>query len=127
MVATLAPLRTEFGFTLPCGYPDERGTLHRSGVMRLATAIDEIQPLGDSRVQANPAYVSILLLARVVTRIGDISPVQPTIIEDLFATDFAFLQELYLQVNENGGSVIETACPACATRFALDLADVGES
>jgi hypothetical protein len=127
MVATRAPLQTEFSFTLPCGYPDERGTLHRHGVMRRATAIDEIQPLADPRTQANPAYVSILLLARVVTELGEITPISPGVIEGLFAADFSFLQELYMQVNEFGSSLVETACPACDTHFALDLANAGDA
>jgi hypothetical protein len=101
---------------------DERGTLHREGVMRLALALDEVEPLGDPRVQANQAYLSIVLLARVVTRLGDLSPVPPTAIGRLFSPDFAFLQELYVRVNEVGSSVVETQCPACGARFQLDVA-----
>lgn len=120
-----APLQTEFAFTLPCGYPDERGNLHRHGVMRRATAMDEIQPLQDPRVLANPAYVSILVLSRVVTTLGEAGRLTPEIAEQLFSTDFAYLQDLYLQINETGSTLIETECPSCRTRFALDLS--GES
>lgn len=121
-MAVEAMLQTEFDFTLPCGFVDERGNLHRAGTMRLATAIDEIEPLHDPRVQANQAYLTILLLSRVTTRIGNISPVHPTVIEQLFSADFAFLQDLYVRINELGSSLVETECPNCGTRFALDLA-----
>lgn len=114
-------LQTEFAFTLPCGYIDERGDRHREGTMRLATARDEIEPLGDARVRANQAYVTILLLSRVVTRLGDLGPVGPAVIEALFSADFSYLQELYVRVNEQGTNIVETQCPACGARFALDL------
>jgi hypothetical protein len=116
-------LQTEFEFTLPSGYIDERGNLHRQGLMRLATARDEVEPWRDARVRANEAYLSILLLSRVVTRLGGISPVGPAVIEALFSIDFLFLQDLYLRVNEVDGQLIETECPTCGTRFALDLAE----
>lgn len=126
MMATAPLLRTEFEFTLPCGYIDERGDLHRQGIMRLATALDEVEPLRDPRVQANQAYLAILLLSRVVTRLGDISPVQPSVIERLFSADFAYLQDLYVRVNDADDSLIETECPSCGARFALDLAAASE-
>lgn len=114
-------LQTEFAFTLPRGYPDAQGNLHRHGVMRLATALDEVAPLEDPRVKANAAYLSILLLSRVVTSLGDISPVDPRVIEGLFAADFAYLQDLYLRVNDGAAGLVETECPTCGTRFVLDL------
>jgi hypothetical protein len=114
-------LQTEYEFTLPCGYVDESGDLHRTGVMRLATALDEVQPLSDPRVEANAAYVAIVLLSRVITRLGGIKPVSPAIIERLFAADFAYLQNLYVHMNEPGGSIAETQCPGCGSRFAVDL------
>ena len=113
-------MKTEFDFTLPRGYVDVSGQVHRSGVMRLATARDEVEPLEDPRVSANPAYVSITLLSRVVTRLGSISPVTPVVIQGLFASDFAYLQEMYLRLNE-GDHQVETQCPSCGTRFTLDL------
>jgi hypothetical protein len=115
-------LQTEFEFNLPCGYIDAQGSLHREGTMRLATALDEIEPLQDTRVRANEAYLSILLLSRVITRLGDIRQVSPAIIEKLFTADMMYLQDLYIQVNDGGTSLVETQCPSCGTRFALDLA-----
>ncbi len=116
-------LQTEFEFTLPRGYVDEQGTLHRHGSMRLATAIDEIEPLQDPRVRANEGYLSILLLSRVITRLGDLGHPTAEVIERLFSSDFAYLQELYRRINEMESSVIETQCPTCGSRFALDLAE----
>jgi hypothetical protein len=92
--------QTEFEFTLPCGFLDAEGTLHREGVMRRATAADEILPLKDPRVQGNEAYVIVILLSRVLTRLGSIPAINPKVIEGLFATDLAFLQDLYNRVNQ---------------------------
>jgi len=114
-------LQTEFAFTLPCGYIDDRGNRCQEGTMRLATARDEIESMGDPRARANQAYVSILLLSRVVTHLGDISPVTPSVIEALFSADFSYLQDLYVRVNDQGTNLVETRCPACGARFALDL------
>lgn len=114
-------LQTEFEFMLPRGYVDAQGNLHRHGTMRLATALDEIEPLQDARVRANEAYLSILLLSRVITRLGDIRPVSASIVEGLFAADIAYLQDLYIQVNDSGTGLVETQCPHCGIRFALDL------
>lgn len=116
-------LKTEFEFTLPCGYVDPHGNLIQHGTMRRATAFDEVEPLHDPRVQANAAYLGLLVLSRVVTRLGPISPVSPQLIGSLFATDYQFLQDLYTRINEVGTSLVETACPACGTHFALDMAE----
>ena len=116
-------LQTEFEFTLPCGYIDAHGNLHRQGTMRLATALDEVEPLQDARVRVNEAYLSILLLSRVITRLGDISQVSPAVVEKLFSADMAYLQDLYIRVNETGTSLVETRCPGCGTRFALNLGE----
>jgi hypothetical protein len=113
-------LKTEFEFTLPRGYVDRAGVVHQTGIMRLATALDEVAPLQDARAVNNIAYISILLLSRVVIRLGNISPVDEEVIQDLFASDFSYLQELYLRLNE-ANSIVETQCPSCGTRFALDL------
>jgi len=115
-------LQTEFAFTLPCGYIDERGRLHRQGTMRLALARDEVEPLRDARVKDNDAYLGILLLSRVITRLGDIAPVTTAVVEGLFSADFAYLQQLYMRVNDGGFDSFETQCPACGARFALSLA-----
>ena len=116
-----AVLRTEYAFTLPFGYVDERGTLHRQGVMRLATAQDEVESLADPRVQANQNYWPILLLSRVLLHLGEVRPVPPAVVEGLFSGDFAYLQDLYVRVNDFGANLIQTQCPACGDRFTLDL------
>ncbi len=113
-------LQTEFEFLLPRGYVDPEGNLHRQGTMRLATARDEIEPLNDARVKTNELYLGLLMLARVVTKLGTLATITPEIIEDLFASDYSYLQDMYLRVNDSG-NIIETQCPNCATRFALDL------
>jgi hypothetical protein len=94
-------LQTEVEFTLPKGYLDTTGTLHRQGVMRLATAADEILPLRDPRVQQNPAYLTIIVLARVLTRLGSLPDVDTRIIEGLFASDLDYLQRLYEKLNSS--------------------------
>jgi hypothetical protein len=114
-------LHTMFSFTLPCGYVDDAGTLHREGVMQRATALDEVEPLHDPRVQANQAYFSILLLSRVLARLGTISPVSPSVVERLFSTDFSYLQDLYVRINDLGTNLIVTQCPHCGSRFELDI------
>jgi hypothetical protein len=117
-------LRTEVEFTLPLGYVDGSGTLHRQGVMRLATAGDEIQPLQDPRVQANQAYLSVLVLSRVLVSLGTISPVPARVVEGLFSADFAYLQDLYVRLNEPGGTLADTRCPECGAQFTVDVAGV---
>lgn len=94
--------RTEFEFILPKGYIDQDGNLHKTGIMRLATAADEILPQKDPRVQANPAYLVIIVLARVIVRLGDVTNITTKTIEDLFSADLAYLQEFYNQINETG-------------------------
>jgi len=115
-------LRTEFAFELPRGYVDGTGTVHRSGTMRLATARDELVPLRDDRVRENPAYLTVVLLARVVTRLGTIDDVHAGIVENLFASDLAFLQDLYRRINQEGHTRAAVACPACSHEFAVDVA-----
>ncbi|HEY7009093.1 MAG TPA: hypothetical protein VH395_09145 [Jatrophihabitantaceae bacterium] len=118
-------LRTEFPFTLPRGYVDASGTVHRDGVMRLATARDELVPLRDDRVRENSAYLTVVLLARVVTRIGTIDDVHVGVIEDLFASDLAFLQDMYRRVNQEGHTRASVHCPMCEHDFAVDVAAGG--
>lgn len=103
--------QTEFEFQLPCGYLDEDGTLHRDGVMRRATAADEILPLKDARVQSNEAYLIVILLSRVVTRLGSVPMVNPKVIENMFATDLAYLQGLYNRINTLDQAA--DLCPHC--------------
>ncbi len=120
-------LQTEFEFTLPQGYVDQAGNLHRDGVMRLATAMDEIAPLRDLRVRSNQAYLVIILLSRVIVRLGSLSQVTTGVIENLFAADLAYLQAFYRQINEQGTSRVTLTCPQCNTEFELDLAELGGS
>lgn len=120
-------LQTEFPFTLPRGYVDSEGNLHREGTMRLATAYDEIAPLKDPRVQSNPGYLVIILLARVITRLGSLEQLNPRTIESLFATDLAFLQDLYRRINEHGHSRLLVACPHCEGEFEVETASLGGS
>lgn len=117
-------LQTEFPFVLPRGYVDARGRAHRTGTMRLATARDEIAPQADPRVRANPAYLTVLLLARTVTTIDGVAEVDTEVIEQLFAADLAFLQDLYRQINQRGTSQTDAQCPQCGHEFPVDL--VGE-
>ncbi|RKN35805.1 hypothetical protein [Streptomyces hoynatensis] len=118
-------LVTEFPFELPRGYVDASGTVHRTGVMRLATARDELIPLRDDRVRENAAYLSVVLIARVLTRLGTIEDVHPGIVEDLFASDLAFLQDFYRRINAEGHTRAAVTCPACRESFAVDLAGGG--
>ncbi|MCP3956376.1 MAG: phage tail assembly protein [bacterium] len=122
-----ATLQTEFEFTLPRGYMDAEGTPHREGSMRLATAADEILPLKDPRVRGNPAYLSVILLARVITRLGSLEMINPKVIEGLYASDFAYLQELYNRINQQGEQARKVECPHCRESFTVEPPDPGES
>jgi len=123
---TVDPLRTTFEFELPRGYVAPDGSVHRQGTMRLATARDELVPLTDDRVRENGAYLTVVLLARVIERIGDVVDVHPGVIENLFASDLAFLQDLYRRVNAEGHARAAVACPHCGEGFAVDLAGGGQ-
>lgn len=122
-------LQTEFPFELPRGYVDEAGTVHRDGVMRLATARDELVPLRDIRVQENPAYLSVVLLGRVITRLGSLPLVHDGVVENMFASDLAFLQDFYRQVNAEGHTRASVQCPHCSEPFEVELGGsrLGES
>lgn len=119
-------LITEHEFTLPMGYVDEAGNLHRAGKMRLATAADEILPMKDPRVQNNPAYLTVILLSRVVTGLGDLKMITPKIIEQLFAGDFTYLQDMYSRINQNGSNSIRAVCPKCEHTFDVEVQSQGE-
>jgi len=116
-----APLRTEFPFVLPRGYVDDHGVVHREGVMRLATARDEILPQRDPRVRDNEAYLTVLLLSRVITRLGGLGQLNPGIVEGMFASDLAFLQDLYRRINQEGTSQAKVVCPACSHEFTVEI------
>ena len=119
--------QTEYEFTLPKGYVDKEGNLHRQGVMRLATAADEIIPLKDPRVQSNPAYLVVILMSRVVVKLGSLEIINPKVIEEIFASDLTYLQELYNQINSNGARTQHTVCPHCKQEFDLEIEPLGES
>ena len=93
-------IQTEFEFTLPKGYVDGDGNLHRKGVMRLSRAIDEITPMRDPRVRNNPAYATVIILSRVITKLGGLEEISSMVIENLFAIDLSYLQKFYRQINE---------------------------
>jgi len=117
--------QTEHEFTLPLGYLDVDGTLHRDGVMRLATAADEILPLKDPRVQQNPAYLIVILLSRVVTQLGGITQITPKVIENLYSSDLAHLQSLYNNLNRIEQSQAPVSCPKCDHVFQPEMLPVG--
>ena len=118
--------QTEFEFLLPKGYLDAAGTIHREGTMRLATAADEILPLKDPRVINNSAYLVVILLSRVVTRLGLLDMVNPKIIEGLFAADLAYLQDFYNRINSSDQQKIDVVCPQCNHAFSVELEPPGE-
>ena len=117
-------MQTEYAFTLPRGYVDAAGTVHREGTMRLATARDEIEPLRDVQARQNEAYLAVLLLSRVVTRIGEITEITPDVMEGLFAADFDHLQRLYERINTDGEAVGAVTCPHCSQPFEVDLTEI---
>ena len=117
-------MKTEYAFKLPRGYVDATGAVHRDGTMRLATARDEIEPLRDVEVRQNEAYLTVLLLSRVVTRLGDVSEITPNTIEGLYAADFDHLQRLYERLNTDGEVVGSVTCPECSSTFEVDLAEI---
>lgn len=115
----MGTLKTEFQFTLPTGYLDADGKVHRQGVMRLSKSMDEILPMEDPRVQANSAYATVLILARVITQLGTLEAVTPEVVEDFFAGDLNYLQQFYRHINglESGleeSSHISLPVPAIA-------------
>ncbi len=110
-------IQTEYEFTLPKGYVNPEGDICRRGVMRLATALDEIEAMRDTRVRQNPEYLSVVLLARVVTRLEGVEAVSPEVIEKLFTADFSFLQNMYETVNHTEEPVIQVQCPHCGKIF----------
>jgi len=107
----LQALQTEYPFTLPKGFVDDEGTVHRNGVMRLACARDEIEPMRDPRVKENEAFATVIVLARVVTELGTVRQVTPKTIESLFVSDFGYLQDLYRVVNFQDPSILDTVEP----------------
>ncbi len=113
--------QTEYAFTLPRGYVDINGDLHREGIMRLATAGDEILPMRDPRVQQNPSYLSIILLSRVIVKLGTLAAVDTKIVEKFFTVDLAFLQDLYQRINQMDVPTYPAVCPHCGEAFQLPV------
>lgn len=117
---------TEFNFTLPKGLVDSQGALHRQGCIRLATAKDELYAQKDRRVQEDPDYAVLVLLSRVITRLGTLSTITPELLENLFSPDLAYLRELYNRINQQGNAYIPVQCPTCSTHFNVELTLSGE-
>lgn len=113
--------QTEYTFTLPRGYVDASGTLHREGIMRLATAADEILPMRDPRVQQNPSYLTIIMLSRVVTKLGSMPTVDTKVIENLFTMDLAYLQDLYQRINSMDAPNYIGICPHCGEKVEIPV------
>jgi hypothetical protein len=121
-------LQTVFEFTLPKGTIDADGNLHREGKMRLATAMDEIAPLRDPRVKSNQAYLSVVVLSRVIIQLGKITDITTSLVENLFTVDLAYLQDFYRQINSEGNSsTLTVTCPACQHVFDVETAGPGGS
>lgn len=114
-------MQTVFQFVLPRGFVDENGEVHREGTMRLATAYDEITPLRDPRVQSNPGYLVIILLARVITRLGTLQTINPRVIENMFSADLGYLQDFYRQINEHAHTRLVVQCPHCNNEFEVEV------
>ena len=114
-------ITTEFEFELPKGYVDKTGEVHKKGVMRLANAADEIVPLNDPRVKMNPGYLSILLLERVIVKLGKLKKVDAHIIESLFTADMAYLQDLYQKINAVEPQKAKFVCPKCSHSFKAEI------
>ena len=112
-------ISTEFPFKLPKGLLDEQGELHQTGIMRLATAADEILPMRDPRVQQNPSFVTVLILARVITKLGTLKVIDTQVIENLFTADFTYLQNFYQEINDAGKTQIRTVCPECKKQIEI--------
>ena len=126
MVEAAHEAQPEFPFELPYGFLDGEGRRHRAGAMRLATAFDEIAPLKDPRVVQNPGYIVIILLSRVVTRLGTLEYINPKVIEGLFASDLAHLQDMYVRLNRSGRDRMLVTCPHCAGDFEVEGPDPGK-
>lgn len=117
---------TEFNFILPRGLLDTEGNLHRHGVMRLATAKDEIMVQKNRAAQDNSSYAVIVMLSRVITKLGTLTEITPELLENLFSKDLAYLREFYNRINQQGDAYIPVQCPQCQSQFQVELALAGE-
>ena len=114
-------MQTEFEFELPRGYVDRNGEVHKRGVMRLATAADEILPMREQKVQQNASYLSIILLSRVITKLGTLRVIDTRVIEGLYTMDLAFLQDLYQRINMSEMPSYKVTCPHCNQKIEVPL------
>lgn len=119
-------LSTQFDFQLPRGLIDETGQLHRRGVMRLATAKDELIVQRDRRVRENSAYATLMMLSQVIMQLGTLESLQPENLENLFTQDLAYLREFYNRVNQQGNAKVASQCPQCNTQFEVEFVLAGE-
>lgn len=119
-------IQTEFQFTLPVGYVDENGALHKTGVMRLVTAADEILPLKDRSVQRSPAYVRTIVLSRVIVKLGNLRTINTKVVKGLYASDLTYLESFYNKINGRGTAKFKVACPSCKAKFEVDKSDQSE-
>lgn len=119
--------QTKFEFELPKGYVDSNGEVHKKGVMRLATAADEILPLKDRRVQLNPGFLSVVLLSRVITKLGTLNTVDSHVIENLFTADMAYLEKFYQTINSVEPIKTQIVCPKCEKTIEVEIPFLGES
>lgn len=119
-------LQTEYPFKLPRGYVDSEGNLQQQGVMRLATAYDEIAPMRDPRCNSNPAYLVVIILSRVITRLGTLEQINTKVIEGLFTADLKYLQDFYQKINEDGTPNIKAVCPKCGEEHEVEVIASGE-
>lgn len=126
MVDAAQSTAPEFAFELPYGFVDGDNQRHRAGAMRLATAFDEIAPLKDPRVQQNPGYILVILLSRVITRLGTLEYIHPKVIENLFASDLIYLQDMYVRLNRNGRERMLVTCPHCEGDFEVEGPEPGK-
>ena len=120
-------LTTEFEFTLPRGLMDANDCIHRYGVMRLATAKDEIAVQKDRRAQQSEAYGILIMFSQVITKLGTIPSITPEVLENLFSRDLAYLREFYNRINQQGNAEISVCCPNCNNKFGAELILSGES
>ena len=114
-------MEIEFEFSLPRGYIDQNGDLHKNGIMRLATAADEILPLRDQKVQQNPGYLTIIILSRVITKLGSLAVINTRVIEGLFTADLNYLQDMYQRINTQDAPSYKLSCPHCGADFEVPL------
>lgn len=116
------PFESDFQFTLPRGFVDDAGVVHRDGTMRLATALDEIESVQDPRVQANDAFVPVLLLSRVITRLGTLPNISAEVIGSLFVSDLSYLEDLYQRINHTETITMGVICPQCNHKLHVQVA-----